>query len=81
METLLATTIRSMEEVEKCKDRKKERAMALIQYSYTRALGASEYEKVKGLIPDLIEMVIAMSKNQLVIGINKTIKTLRTART
>ena len=76
METLSATTIRSMEQVKHIKDgKKKERAMCLIQYSYTKAFGADEYEKVKDLIPGLIEMVVSLSKHELVIDINKSIKT------
>ena len=64
-----------MEEVENCKDRKKERAMTLIQFGYTRARGVSEYEKIKDLVPALIEMIVSLSKNKFVIGINRKIKT------
>ena len=47
---------------------KKKRATALIQYIVTKVFGSQYYETVKGVIPEMIEMVIFLSKNEMVIN-------------
>ena len=75
---LLRTVISSMEKVESLHGKasgkyKKEKALLLIQYSLMGIMGRDAYELIADMIPGMIEMVISLSKNEMVIEVNRKI--------
>jgi len=74
--TILDIVINCMEKVEfiKGSDEKKRMAIVIIKKSIISTFGEDEYNTYKIMIPCMIEMLILISKNQLIMDINKSIR-------
>jgi len=74
--TILDIVITGMERVEfiKGSDEKKRVAIVIIKNSIISTFGEDEYNTYKIMIPCMIEMLILISKNQLIMDINKSIR-------
>ena len=75
--TILDIVINAMERVEfniKGSDTKKKVALTIIKKSIISTFGEDEYNTYKIMIPCMIEMLILISKNQLIMDINKSIR-------
>ena len=73
--TILDIVITAMERVEfiKGSDETKRVAIVTIKNSIISTFGEDEYNTYKIMIPCMIEMLILISKNQLIMDINKSI--------
>ena len=73
--TILDIVINCMEKVEfiKGSDETKRVAIVTIKNSIISTFGEDEYNTYKIMIPCMIEMLILISKNQLIMDINKSI--------
>lgn len=66
---LLQYVMSAMDEVEK-KDNKKQRAINIIE----KKMSPEIYAGFKDIIPDIIELIVELSKNKNAIKINKKLK-------